>query len=107
MVNCTATVDKKTDVLDHGHRGSTAPTSTALYAGPAYLAAPVRAWQQEAALEGVITGDLHVHTTAGLQTATTVTVADHKLAGTYEVLASSASGNGWRLTLGRRPHGSQ
>lgn len=103
MVNCLATVTKKVDVLDHGHKAASAPTSTTLYDGPAYFSAPSRSWQREAALEGIIDGDLHVHTSAGLQAATTVVITGHHHAGTYEVRSGAATGNGWRLTVARRP----
>ena len=102
MVNCTAKVYKDTDVLDAGHR--TSETSTPLWEGPAYLAAPHRNWQREAALEGVLTGELHVHTQVNLSVATRVEVATHALTGSYQVLASALTGLQWRLALGRRPH---
>lgn len=103
MQNCVVTIYKDVDVLDHGHRGDTAPQTTVLYAGPAYLSAPSRNWEREVALEGTLTGNLHVHTTAGLQTATRAAVAQHTSAGTYDVLASAVTSSEWRLALGRRP----
>lgn len=102
MVNCTARVYRDEDVLDHGHKAS--ESSTPLWEGPAYAAAPNRAWQQEAALEGILTGELHVHTTVNLSVATRVELADHALAGAYQVLAAQVTSREWRLTLGRRPH---
>jgi len=103
MVNCTVTVYKDVDVLDNGHRGAAAPQSTQLFKGPAYLASPTRSWERQAALEGVITGDLHVHTHVNLNPATRVTVERHHSAGEYQVLASAPTSSEWRLTLGRRP----
>lgn len=103
MINCTAQVFKDTDVLDHGHRAS--ETTTPLWAGPAYVAAPSRSWEREAALEGVIAGGLHVHTTVNLQPATRVTIANHASAGEYQVLTAACTGSEWRLALQRRPHG--
>lgn len=103
MRNCVVTVYKDVDVLDHGHRGDAPQQTTVLYAGPAYLSAPDRQWEREAALEGVITGNLHVHTTAGLQTATRASIAQHTSAGEYQVLGSAVTSREWRLALGRRP----
>lgn len=102
MINCTAKVYRDEDVLDHGHKAS--ETATALWEGPAYLAAPSRAWQQEAALEGVLTGELHVHTHVNLAGATRVSIASHALTGDYQVLAAMVTSSEWRLALGRRPH---
>lgn len=102
MVNCTAKIYKDTDVLDHGHKSS--ESSSALWEGPAYVAAPHRNWEREAALEGILTGELHVHTQVNLAVATRVVVAGHTLAGAYQVLASALTSNEWRLALGRRPH---
>ena len=103
MINCVVTVYKDVDVLDHGHRGDTPPQATVLYAGPAYLSAPDRQWERQAVLEGVITGNLHVHTTGGLQTATRVSIAQHASAGEYQVLGAAVTSSEWRLALGRRP----
>lgn len=102
MVNCTAKVFKDEDVLDHGHKAS--ETSTPLWAGPAYLASPDRSWEREVALEGILTGQLHVHTHVNLSGSTRVSVATHALTGDYQVLAVALAGNEWRLALGRRPH---
>jgi len=103
MQNCVVTVSKDVDVLDHGHRGDTPPQATVLYAGPAYLSAPDRQWEREAALEGVITGNLHVHTHVNLNPATRVTVERHHSAGEYQVLGAAVTSSEWRLALGRRP----
>lgn len=102
MVNCTAKVYRDEDVLDHGHKAS--ETSAPLWEGPAYVAAPSRSWQQEAALEGILTGELHVHTTVNLSAATRVAIASHALASEYQVLATALTSSEWRLALGRRPH---
>lgn len=102
MVNCVAKVYRDEDVLDHGHKAS--ETSTPLWEGPAYMAAPSRSLQQEAALEGILTGELHVHTTVNLSGATRVSVATHALTGDYQVLATQVTSSEWRLALGRRPH---
>ena len=102
MVNCTVTVYKDEDVLDHGHTAS--ETSAPLWEGPAYLASPDRSWEQQLALEGVLTGQLHVHTTVNLNVATRVAVATHALNGEYQVLGVALTSNEWRLALGRRPH---
>lgn len=103
MVNCLVTITKDVEVLDHGHKAATQSTSTVIYAGPAYLAAPTRSWEREAAFEGTITGELHVHTTAGMQGATKVVIARHGNQGEYQVLAVAATSSEWRLALGRRP----
>lgn len=102
MINCTVKVYRDTDVLDHGHKAS--ESSAPLWEGPAYLSSPSRGWQQEAAFEGVLTGELHVHTHVSLQNATSVSISTHALVGDYQVLATAVSGKGWRLALGRRPH---
>ena len=102
MINATVRIFKDEDVLDHGHKAS--EESTPLWEGPAYLASPQRSWEQQAALEGVLTGQLHVHTTVNLKVATRAVVGHHPLEGEYQVLESALAGNEWRLTLGRRPH---
>lgn len=102
MVNCTAKVYRDEDVLDHGHKASEA--TTPLWEGPAYLSTPTRSWEREVAIEGVLTGHLHAHTTVNLSVATRVVVANHALAGEYQVLGSDPTSSEWRLTLGRRPH---
>lgn len=102
MVNCTAKVFKDTDVLDAGHKAS--ESTAALWEGPAYVAAPSRSWQQEAALEGILTGELHVHTQVNLSGATRVSISTHALTGDYQVLATAITSSEWRLALGRRPH---
>jgi len=103
VINCVVTVYKDVDVLDNGHRGAAAPQSTQLFKGPAYLASPTRSWERQAALEGVITGDLHVHTHVNLNPATRVVVAGHDSAGEYQVLGAAVTSREWRLSLGRRP----
>lgn|GEM_PF-2047291 len=103
MINCVVTVYKDVDVLDHGHRGDTPPQATVLYAGPAYLSAPARNWEREAALEGVYAGEVHVHTHVNLNPATRVVVAGHDSAGEYQVLGAAVTSREWRLSLGRRP----
>lgn len=102
MVNCTAKVFVDVDVLDHGHKAS--ESSSALWEGPAYLSSPSRGWQQEAALEGVLSGALHVHTQVNLNSATRVVVDHPNNAGEYQVLHSALTSREWRLTLARRPH---
>lgn len=102
MINCTVKLFKDEDVLDHGHKASEA--STPLWEGPAYLASPDRTWERELALEGVMTGQLHVHTHVSLNVATRVQVDRHALAGEYQVLGVALTSNEWRLALGRRPH---
>lgn len=102
MVNCTVKVYRDEDVLDHGHKAS--ESSAALWEGPAYLGAPHRNWEREAALEGILTGELHVHTQVNLSVATRVSVATHALTGDYQVLATQVTSSEWRLALGRRPH---
>jgi hypothetical protein len=103
MVNCTVTVYKDVDKLDHGHRREQGPASTTLYQGPAYLSAPARNWEREAALEGVYAGEVHVHTHVNLNPATRVVVAGHDSAGEYQVLGAAVTSREWRLSLGRRP----
>lgn len=103
MVNCTVKVYKDVDTLDHGHRTAGADTSTALWDGPAWMAAPSRGWAQEAALEGILAGDIHVHTTVNLAPATRVEIAGHSMAGSYQVLSAAVTSSEWRLTLARRP----
>lgn len=102
MINCTAKIFKDEDVLDHGHKAS--ETSAPLWEGPAYLASPDRAWERELALEGVMTGQLHVHTHVNLNVATSVRIDRHQLEGAYQVLSVALTSNEWRLALGRRPH---
>lgn len=102
MINCTAKIFKDEDVLDHGHK--TSETSTPLWEGPAYLASPDRNWERELAIEGVLTGQLHVHTHVNLNSATRVSVATHALTGDYQVLGTALTSKEWRLALGRRPH---
>ena len=102
MINCTVRIFKDEDVLDHGHKVS--ETSAPLWEGPAYLASPDRSWEQQLALEGVLTGQLHVHTHVNLNAATRVAVATHALTGEYQVLGAALTSNEWRLALGRRPH---
>lgn len=105
MINCIVTILKDVDVLDHGHRGDTAPQSTQLYKGGAYLSAPTRNWEREAALEGVVNGSVYVHTHVNLTPATRVVVERHPSEGEYEVLNAALTSSEWRLALGRRPHG--
>lgn len=103
MLNCSVVIFKDEDVLDHGHKAD--ETSVKLWEGPAYLASPDRTWERELALEGVLTGQLHVHTHVNLSTATRVAITRHALAGEYQVLATALTSSEWRLALGRRPHG--
>lgn len=102
MINCTVRIFKDVDVLEHGRHAGEA--SNLLFAGPAYLAGPSQAWQQAAALEGVLSGSLHVHTATDLQGSTRVAVADNAQDGTWQVAENGVSGTGnqWRLTLARR-----
>lgn len=105
MVNCRAEVFVDVDQLDHGHRAAEQPTVPPIWGpAPAKLDAPTRSWERQAAVEGAITGHLHVHTHVNLKSATRVVIAQHHLAGEYQVLAVAVTSSEWRLTLGRRPH---
>lgn len=105
MNNCTAQVYADTDTLDAGRRVAGAEESDVLYSGPAYLAGPSRGWQQAAALEGLLSGTLHIHGAANLEGATRVLVGGHARSGEWKVAdgALSGIGNQQRLTLQRRP----
>lgn len=101
MVNCHARILRGTDQLQAGQRVGVSEVE--LHAAPAYLASPKRAWERVAAIEGNYAGTLHVHTTNNLQMATRAEIADHPLAGSYQIAGVQVSGFGWRLALERRP----
>lgn len=103
MTNCVAALYQDTDTLDAGQRVAGEDQATLLASGPAYLSAPARAWEQAAALEGMIAGTLHLVSSRDLSSATRVEVQRHTLAGTYRVTSASPSGSQWRVTLSRRP----
>jgi hypothetical protein len=69
-----------------------------LYAGPARLSMPARAWQRTAALEGIYSGTLHVLSAADLTKADEVAVGEQ----VWKVLGHSNSANQWRLDLSVR-----
>lgn len=102
MVNCVAKVYAGEDVLDAGHR--TGEDTTLLFEGPAFLGAPRRGWQEQAALEGLFFGTLTLHTRADLSDAKLVVLSETVQAGSWRVAENGASGDGvnWRLALQRR-----
>lgn len=105
MTNCTVTIQDVRDTLDAGQRTSAGQVASELYAGPAYLASPRAAWQKAAALEGLLSATLHVHTAIDLRNAKQVELANHIQAGTWHVAQNGVSGAGreWTLALTRRP----
>lgn len=105
MTNCTVTIRDVQDTLDAGQRTSAGETTSDLYAGPAYLASPRAAWQKAAALEGLLSATLHIHTATDLRNAKQVVIANNVQAGTWHVAQNGVSGAGseWTLALTRRP----
>jgi len=105
VTNCTVTIEDVKDTLTAGQRTAAGETATELYAGPAYLASPRAAWQKAAALEGLLSATLHIHTAIDLRNAKQVTIAEHIQSGTWHVAQNGVSGAGseWTLALTRRP----
>jgi len=105
VTNCTVTISDVQDTLAAGQPTSAGEATKELYAGPAYLASPRAAWQKAAALEGMLSATLHIHTAVDLRTAKQVTIADHVQSGVWHVAQNGVSGAGreWTLTLTRRP----
>ena len=103
MINCTVKIYRDDDTLDGGQRVAGAELSTELLGAPAYLSAPQRGWERAAAIEGILSGVLSVHTAVNLNSATRAELANHAMAGSWQVADVALSGFVWRLTLQRRP----
>lgn len=100
MQNCRVKLLKRIDTLKDGHRSG--HTEAELWSGPAHFSAPRRSWEQQAALEQMLSGTLIVHTPVSLASVTTAVVTDRNGEVEYEVLGASYSGMTWTVTLGRR-----
>ena len=102
MINCVAKIYSSEDVLDAGHR--TDEDTTLLFEGPALLSAPRRGWQETAAFEGLLAGNLSIHTRTDLSDAKLVVIEQNVQAGAWRVAEGGVNGEGvnWRLTLQRR-----
>lgn len=105
MKNCTVKIYDAMDVLESGQRVADKTQTNAVYEGPATISTPTRAWQQAAAIEGIFSAVLSVHTRDNLLKAKLVLVDNNSMSGLYTVAQDGVNGEGtnWTLFLSRRP----
>jgi hypothetical protein len=105
MNNCVAKLYDVTDILDAGQVVDGEEEIQPIYHGPAQIAAPTRAWQQQAALEGIIIATLSIHTRTNLLSTKRVVIERNTLAGEYVVVQNGVNGDerNWNMALGKRP----